>query len=357
MIQDATFLHVAVPDAIPGTAGQSVFAVHVRGDGQVDLPSSRTGIRVYGEWPNEAWLRVLTDAGAGTTAFYRWSGGAWAFDPVIGPRVIGLLPWRDHSILHVEGNTPHGTRVLVQSGNGHAGQLRVPPELERFDAAEIYTLPGAGMVVMTGQLEEQGSAAIVTGTKTAVLRNSVGSSAVTVSLPCGRILMSQWISGAAPDAEPRVRAVRIHDGAVEPGEDLPAEPQQFAIDRRCHEWFVSADGGLFEQVGPSKGWQRIDLGATGGRPEPSAVATLGDRVWVSIGSSLYVVHAGKAEKVELPVSVGPRGVSFFLGADEQADRLWVAVIPVNEKSGTILTTGPVPHKMQCVDLTQKLAHD
>ncbi|HET7538347.1 MAG TPA: hypothetical protein VFK05_00700, partial [Polyangiaceae bacterium] len=109
--------------------------------------------------------------------------------------------------------------------------------------------------------------------------------------------------------------------------------------------------------GPSAAWQKIDLGATEGQPQPSSLATLGDRLWVSIGSTLYLVRAGKAEKVALPVAPSPQGVALFLGADEQAGRLWVAAIPVNEKRGTIVTTGPVPHKMRCEELSKRLAHD
>ncbi|HET7541365.1 MAG TPA: hypothetical protein VFK05_15920, partial [Polyangiaceae bacterium] len=163
--------------------------------------------------------------------------------------MLGLLPWRDHSILRVERNGAHGTRVSVQGGNATVGPPSVPPELERFDAVEsTFTLPDAALAVMTGPLDDQGGAAIVAGTKTAVLQNRVGSSTGAVSLPCGRVLLSQWIDGTGPDQAPRVRAVRIREGAVEPGEELPAEPVQFAIDARCHDWFVSADGALFEKT-------------------------------------------------------------------------------------------------------------
>jgi len=354
MIQGGTFLHVAVPGAPPGNSGPPVLTVHVTRDGRVDLASSGHGVRVYGEWPASAWRQTSTDSATGTYAFDRWNGSAWSRDPAMAPSVLSLLPWSDSTILRVERRGLHGTRLSVQNGPRTSAPLRVPPEIDRFDAADVFTLPRAGIALMTGAVDEQTGYTIVAGTTTAVLRNRVGASTATASPSCARILFSQWVDGPAENPGPQVRAVRIREGRVEPGEELPAEPARFVIDRRCHEWLVSSDGVLFEQASPSAGWHKVPLGPEGNRPESTAIAALGDAVWVSTGKTLYVVQAGKGEKVDVPVSLEKNGASFFLAADEQSERLWAAVIPVNEKRGTILTTGPVPQKMRCDELARKI---
>jgi hypothetical protein len=352
MIQDATFVHFGVPGASQDNSGQQVLAVHVLSDGRIDLASSGHGTRVFGEWPRSAWLQTLKDR-TGTFEFSRWNGNAWILDPAVAPSVVGLFPWLNHGTLRLERSGSHGTRSSVHKDTGLSAQVRVPPEMGRFDVTEAWTLPDAGVAVLTGALDEQAGYTIVAGATASVLRNSVGRSEATASTRCGWILLSQWVDGTADTPEPRARAVRVREATVEPGEDLPAEPAHFAIDPRCHEWLVSSDGGLFEKASRSAAWQRIDLPVQAQQAESTAIAALGDRVWVSVGGTLYVVHAGKAEAAEVPASVGPRRI-FLLASDEQAGRLWAAAIPVNEKGGTILTTGPAPQRMRCEELARKV---
>jgi hypothetical protein len=354
MIKGGMFLHLRTPDAPRGDIDNPVVAVRVLGDGRIDFAASTPGARVYGEWPGAARLQTLTDASTGIYEFSRWSGSAWTKDPMITPSVMSLVAWHDGTMLRVERHSPHGTRLAVQNAKPGSAPLRTPPEIERLDAAAIVALPETGIVVMTGDVDGEGSYAIVAGTTTAALRNSVGSSEVAASSSCDRILLSQWVDARTGDPAPRARAVRIREGRIELGEDLPAEPAHFAIDRRCHEWLVSSQGALFERESPARGWQKIDVAPVGNEPRSTAIAALGDRVWVSMGPTLHVVHAGKSERVELPFSLGPNGAAFFLGADEHADRMWAAVIPTNEKRGTILTTGPAPQKMRCDDLAKRM---
>jgi len=350
MIAGGTFLHLV---ARASNSNPRVLAVHVPSDGRIDFTTSGHGDRAYGEWPQSAWLQTLTDATTGTYEFARWDGTTWTRDPAMAPSVMGMLPWRNGTLLRVERHDPNGTRLSVQNDLRLSAELRVPTEMARFNASEMFTLSKSGIALMTGAVDEQAGYTILAGSIAAVLHNSVGSSTGTASSSCERIIFSQWTDATAENPAPRARAVRIREGRVEPGEDLPAEPAHFAIDRLCHEWLVSTDGALFEKASLSAGWQRVALGHEGKREESTALAALGDRVWVAIGATLYVVHAGKAEKVDVPLSAGQNGASFLLGSDEQADRLWLNVIPVNEKRGTMLTTGPVHQKMRCDELAER----
>jgi hypothetical protein len=352
MIEGRTFLHLVASDALQENSNDRVLAVPVAPDGRIDLAASTLGARVYGEWPGSAWLQTSSNTGAATSKFSRWNGSAWVEDPQMSPSVTTLLPWRDKTMLRVERRVPHGTRLVVHASAQQTAKLRVPPELERFEPASVFGLPKAGIAVMTGAVDGQIGYTIVAGTTTAVLRNSVGTSVATASESCDRILLSQWVN-TADNSEPRPRTVRIGAGGITTGEQLPAEPAHFAIDQNCHEWFISAEGALFEKQSTSTGWARRNAGRGETQP-PSTIVAVGSRIWAAIGPTLDVLYDGQSERVDLPFSLGTQGAAMFLASDQQGDRLWAAVIPTNEKRGTILTTGPAPQKMRCDQLAEKI---
>jgi len=343
IIHGATFVHAIKTDAVNPVP----FALHVLASGEIDIKSSGFGDNVSGTFGLSAWLRSRRKADPPEFGFQRWSGSKWIEDPSIPSTVLGWMPWRDQALIRIERIEPHGTRVSTEAGDSIPPGFTAPPELAHIDIDGWASLPSAQTLVIKGALNGQAGYTLVAGATTGFFSNEVGGSEQAVSRSCKRILISQWIP---KPGLPAVRAVRVLNGKISPGEELPEQPAHLAIDPRCHEWMVSPEGALYEHEALSAPWRRIALLGEQDAPPFPGLAVLGDDVWVSAGSSLYVVRLGAPRKVALPASLRPANYSYWLTPDEENDRLWVVAIPINENRATILTTGPVARSWHCEEL-------
>jgi hypothetical protein len=148
--------------------------------------------------------------------------------------------------------------------------------------------------------------------------------------------------------------IEISSRGVQSTGALPGEPRALHTSASNDDWLVTDKGALYIRPSGKPAWSRAgQLPFAANELKLASLATTPAGVWVVFHGAVYFrpTQGGEPQPIPKPSGVGPTQRALTVYPDREG-RLWFPFVAPNDESKetTLVTTGPVPRRLDCNDV-------